>query len=282
VSPQRQIAALFAGVAVVLVFSAATARADDGVGDPLNALMMGGTAMPTPSEFWQDTIITDYIDPATSQSYTPVLVPTPESAASTSIPVGLANLQTIMEQQPAGQPYLIEGFSQSAQIAIDEKLELIASGGPPPDVTFLLLGSGNGPTAAFWSASPDSSSPARQASTSTAPSRPTPASPPSTSPTSTTATPTSRNIRSMWRLTSTPCWVSFISTPATETARCHIPFRRSGHRPTRCPDPMSANTCLAQRVSSGRSTATPRSISSPPPTCRCSTRCAAWACRSRC
>jgi hypothetical protein len=148
-SPQRQIAALVAGVSIVSVLSAATARADDGVGDPLNALMMGGTAMPTPSEFWQDTIITDYIDPATGQSYTPVLVPTPESAASTSIPVGLANLQTMMEQQPAGQPYLIEGFSQSAQIAIDEKLDLIASGNPPPDVTFLLLGSGNRPDGGF-------------------------------------------------------------------------------------------------------------------------------------
>jgi hypothetical protein len=49
VSPQRQIAALFAGVSIVLMFSTATARADSGVDDPLNALMMGGTAMPTPS-----------------------------------------------------------------------------------------------------------------------------------------------------------------------------------------------------------------------------------------
>jgi hypothetical protein len=149
VSAQRQIAALFAGVSIVWVFSTATARADEGVGDPLNALMMGGTAMPTPSEFWQNTIVTDYIDPATGQNYTPVLVPTPESAASTSIPVGLAKLQAMMDQLPAGQPYLIEGYSQSAQIAIDEKLELIASGNPPPDVTFLLLGSGNRPDGGF-------------------------------------------------------------------------------------------------------------------------------------
>ncbi|WP_428339638.1 PE-PPE domain-containing protein [Mycobacterium sp.] len=140
------VGALLASAAVALMFSAATARAD---GDPLDALMMGGTAMPTPSAFWQDTIVTDYVDPATRQNYTPVLVPTPESAASTSIPVGLANLQAIMDQQPAGQPYLIEGFSQSAQIAIDEKLDLIATGDPPPDVTFLLLGSGNRPDGGF-------------------------------------------------------------------------------------------------------------------------------------
>jgi CTP:molybdopterin cytidylyltransferase MocA len=83
------------------------ARADD-PDDALVALMMGGTAMPTPSEFWQDTIITDYIDPATGENYSPVLVPTPESGASTSLQVGLANLQAAMGQQPADQPYLAE------------------------------------------------------------------------------------------------------------------------------------------------------------------------------
>ncbi|MFZ1164135.1 PE-PPE domain-containing protein [Mycobacterium sp.] len=149
-SSQRQAGALLMGASITLLAltPAAIARADN-VDDPLNALMMGGTAMPTPSEFWRDTIITDYIDPALGQNYTPVLVPTPESAASTSIPVGLASLQAAMDQQPVGQPYLIEGYSQSAQIAIDEKLELIQAGNPPPDVTFLLLGSGNRPNGGF-------------------------------------------------------------------------------------------------------------------------------------
>ncbi len=149
-SPQRQFGALLAGALLTLLAltSAPAARADDPA-DPLNALMMGGSFMPTPSEFWQDNIITDYIDPATGDNYTPVLVPTPESASSTSIPVGLANLQAAMDEQPGGQPYLIEGYSQSAQIAIDEKLDLIGSGSPPPDVTFLLLGSGNRPDGGF-------------------------------------------------------------------------------------------------------------------------------------
>ena len=149
-SSQRQVGALLVGASITLmaVTSAAIARADN-ADEPLNALMMGGTAMPTPSEFWRDTIITDYIDPATGQNYTPVLVPTPESAASTSIPVGLASLQAAMDQQPTGQPYLIEGYSQSAQIAVDEKLDLIQAGNPPPDVTFLLLGSGNRPNGGF-------------------------------------------------------------------------------------------------------------------------------------
>ncbi len=105
--------------------------------------------MPTPSEFWQDTIITDYIDPATGDSYTPLMVPTPESAASTALSVGLANLQAAMAQQPANLPYLVEGYSQSAQIAIDEKIDLMQAGSPPPEVTFLLLGSGNRPNGGF-------------------------------------------------------------------------------------------------------------------------------------
>jgi PE-PPE domain len=150
VGHQRRFGAFLVGASATLVAltAAPTAWADDPA-DPLNALMMGGSFMPTPSEFWQDTIVTDYIDPATGNDYTPVLVPTPESAASSSIPVGLANLQAAMAGQPAGQPYLIEGYSQSAQIAIDEKLELIGSGNPSPDVTFLLLGSGNRPDGGF-------------------------------------------------------------------------------------------------------------------------------------
>ena len=80
------ISALFVGAAITLMStsSVSTARAD-GPDDTLNALMMGGSLMPTPSEFWQNTIITDYIDPATGADYTPVLVPTPESSASTSL-----------------------------------------------------------------------------------------------------------------------------------------------------------------------------------------------------
>jgi hypothetical protein len=112
------------------------AVADD---DPLNALMMGGTGMPTPSEFWQDTIVADYIDPATGENYTPVMVPTPETLASTTVPVGLADLQAVMAQQPSGQPYVVEGYSQSADIVVAEK-EALMQAGQHPDVTLLMLG----------------------------------------------------------------------------------------------------------------------------------------------
>jgi len=145
------VVALFAAISIVLLammsmISAPTSRADD-PDDALNALMMGGSFMPTPSEFWRDTIITDYIDPATGQSYTPVLVPTPESFASTSMSTGLADLQAAMATQQLnypGDPYLVEGYSQSAAIAVLEKMQLMDSG-QQPDLTFLLLGDLNRP-----------------------------------------------------------------------------------------------------------------------------------------
>jgi PE-PPE domain len=148
VSRQRQFGTLLVGASLTLMAltSAPTAWADDPA-DPLNALMMGGSGMPTPSEFWQDNIITDYIDPATGANYTPVLVPTPESFASTSGPIGLADLQAAMAHQQLiepGDPYLVEGYSQSASIAVDEKIELLQAG-QHPDVTFLLLGDPNRP-----------------------------------------------------------------------------------------------------------------------------------------
>jgi hypothetical protein len=131
--------ALLAGA----LLSTPTARADDSA-DPLNALMMGGTGAPTPSIEWQDRIIAAYVDPATGGNYTPVLVPTPESEAYSSAPVGQQDLQAAMGQQPADQPYLVEGYSQSASIAVLEKEDLMAAG-QHPDVTFLLLGNPNQP-----------------------------------------------------------------------------------------------------------------------------------------
>jgi PE-PPE domain len=143
---QLLIVELLAGASMLLALmstiSAPVAKADD-PDATLNALMMGGTAQPTPSEFFRDTIIRDYIDPATGHNYTSVLVPTPASIATTSRPDGLADLQAAMAHQEMvdpGQPYLVEGYSQSATIAMEEKLQLLEAG-QHPDVTFLLLGS---------------------------------------------------------------------------------------------------------------------------------------------
>jgi PE-PPE domain len=134
--------ASFAGA----LLSTPTASADDSA-DPLNALMMGGTGAPTPSIEWQDRIVAAYVDPATGGTYTPVLVPTPESEAYSSAMDGLKDLQDAMATQEAkypGQPFLVEGYSQSASIAVLEKEDLMAAG-QHPDVTFLLLGNPNQP-----------------------------------------------------------------------------------------------------------------------------------------
>jgi hypothetical protein len=95
VGSNAQVCRLLLLLALMTAISVPIAQADDSA-DPLNALMMGGSFMPTPSEFWQNTIITDYIDPATGGNYTSLLVPTPESFSSTSMPTGLADLQAAM------------------------------------------------------------------------------------------------------------------------------------------------------------------------------------------
>jgi hypothetical protein len=144
--------ALVAGGSMLMsMVSVPIAKADD-PDATLNALMMGGSGMPTPSEFWRDTTITDYINPATGGNFTSVLVPTPESLATTSNPEGLADLQAAMAHQELidpGQPYLVEGYSQSAAITIDEKIQLLEAG-EHPDVTFLLLGSLNRPDGGIY------------------------------------------------------------------------------------------------------------------------------------
>ena len=238
--------------------------------------------MPTPSEFWQDTIITDYVDPATGDNYTPLLVPTPELGASSSIPVGLANLQAAMDEQPAGQPYLIEGYSQSAQIAIDEKLDLIGSGNPPPDVTFLLLGSGNRPDGGFLERFAGLVIPAAPGFDFNG------------------AEPTDAGITTIDIANQYDAVADFPQYPINVVADVNsllgFIYAHAGYGDGPLPEPIPAiwppsdplsgptptNTCSGPPRLSNRSTATPRSISFRPPICRYSTRCAAWACPNRC
>jgi PE-PPE domain len=143
-------------LALTSMMSGPVSRADN-LDETLNALMMGGTFQPTPSAQWMDSIINDYLDPATGASYTGVAVTTPETVPlAPSLQGGLADLQAAMAQQQAadpGAPYLIEGYSQSALIAVDEELQLAATaaaGQPVPDVTVALLGSGNRPNGGIF------------------------------------------------------------------------------------------------------------------------------------
>jgi hypothetical protein len=121
----------------------------DNPDDPLNALLMGATAMPVPNPVWMQGMINDYIDPGTGQNYTPVAVDYPATLPiDYSTQTGLTDLQALMAEQPTGEPFLIEGFSMSALIAVEEKEDLAAmavAGQQTPDVTVALFGSGNRP-----------------------------------------------------------------------------------------------------------------------------------------
>ena len=143
--PIVALAAATSGIVVASTFSAGSAKADD-------ALMMGGTGTPTLSGESMGALISNYIDPATGGSYTGIAVTTPEALPlDPSVQSGLADLQAAMAEQQAAspnEPYLIEGWSQSAVITMLEKQQLEAmeaDGQPVPNVTLLLLGSGNRP-----------------------------------------------------------------------------------------------------------------------------------------
>lgn len=141
-----------AGLILASALSATVARADDPT-DVLNALMMGGTTMSTPTLAWMDSAIDYYLDHLDAGvSYAPIGVTTTEGGViGADIQSGLSALQTAMETQQQefpNEPYLIEGYSQSALIAVAEDRELgaaLAAGRPVPDVTIALLGSGTRP-----------------------------------------------------------------------------------------------------------------------------------------
>jgi hypothetical protein len=91
-------------LALTSMMSGPVSRADN-LDETLNALMMGGTFQPTPSAQWMDSIINDYLDPATGTSYTGVAVTTPETVPlAPSLQGGLADLQAAMAQQQAADP----------------------------------------------------------------------------------------------------------------------------------------------------------------------------------
>jgi hypothetical protein len=143
-------------LALAATISVPVAAADD-PNDALNALMMGGTGMPTPSAEWMDSIVNDYIDPATGGNYAPVVVTTPANLpVDLSVANGLTDLQAAMAQQQLvdpGAPYAIEGYSMSALIAVDEERDLAAmaaDGQQVPDLTVALFGSGNRPDGGIY------------------------------------------------------------------------------------------------------------------------------------
>jgi hypothetical protein len=155
-APALVTAASTTALAIAATAAVPVAVADD-ADSSLTALMMGGTGMPVPSSEWMDSIISDYIDPATGANYTAQVVPTPANLpVDLSVHDGLADLQAAMAAQQLaepGLPYAIEGYSMSALIAVDEEEQLAsmaANGQSVPDVTVALFGSGNRPNGGIY------------------------------------------------------------------------------------------------------------------------------------
>jgi len=145
---------VFAALSFIPIGSLAVSRADNDAGS--TALMMGGTGMPVARVDWMDSLLTDYIEPATGNSYTPVGVDYPAGLpVNHNIQIGLADLRAVIDQLQAsnpGEPFLVSGYSLSALIAVELKRELAASttGQPLPDVIIALFGSGNRPNGGIY------------------------------------------------------------------------------------------------------------------------------------
>jgi hypothetical protein len=125
------------------------------------ALIMGGTLQPTPNQQFIDMAINDFITPTLDPGLAPFhgsALTYPASAwivsgpgaptINQSVDIGVANLDAALAQQPAGQPIVAFGFSQSTVVTMKEKIALEARkarGEDVPNVTFVGIGVGNRP-----------------------------------------------------------------------------------------------------------------------------------------
>lgn len=127
--------------------SAPTLLADD------IALIMGGTGMPDPPQWYLDEVNDVYVQ-SNFPGYTPVAQHTPSESwpitgwmtGHQSVDLGVTYLHNSITQTYAGDDLLIFGVSQSALIASQEMRNLAAN--PPPglgDLNFTLLGSPDNP-----------------------------------------------------------------------------------------------------------------------------------------
>jgi hypothetical protein len=126
-----------------------------------NALVMGGTFTPTPHQAFVDMAINDFINPTVNPNLLPAVggtVTYPASAGivsgpgaptiNQSVAIGVAKLESAIAAQPAGQPIIVFGYSQSTVVSMIEKARLEerkAHGETVPDVTFVGIGVGNRP-----------------------------------------------------------------------------------------------------------------------------------------
>jgi PE-PPE domain/PE family len=130
-------------------------------GDPLFALIMGGTNNPDPDPIYLNNVYKSYIQPAFgSATIKPVFTPeqfwpvTPQLGNMTfgqSVAKGVTLLNNAINSTLSGQPNnsaVVFGYSQSATIATNEIRNLMAAGSPysnPGQLSFMLIGDPNNP-----------------------------------------------------------------------------------------------------------------------------------------
>ncbi|MCV7445468.1 PE-PPE domain-containing protein [Mycobacterium paraense] len=130
-------------------------------GDPLYALIMGGTNNPQPDPFYVNSVYNAYIKPAfgsaivqglfTPEQFWPVTPNLGNMTFGQSVAKGVTLLNNAIYSTLNGQPNnsaVVFGYSQSATIATNEIRNLMAAGSPfsnPGQLSFVLIGDPNNP-----------------------------------------------------------------------------------------------------------------------------------------
>ena len=143
-----------------------TSTAQSASGDPLYALIMGGTNDPQPNPDYVKSVYNAYIKPNPSfSSAIPQGLFTPEQAWPTtsqlgnmtwnhSVAQGVTLLNNKLNSLLLGQPTnsaVVFGFSQSAEIATNEITALMAAGSPyQGQLSFILIGDPNNPVGGIF------------------------------------------------------------------------------------------------------------------------------------
>ncbi|MBW0011855.1 PE-PPE domain-containing protein [Mycobacterium sp.] len=130
-------------------------------GDPLYALIMGGTFNPKPDPVYVNSIYSTYIKPNplyssaipqglfTPEQFWPVTPQLGNLTFNQSVAQGVALLNTKLSSLLTNQPLnsaLVFGYSQSATIATNEITALMAAGSPyQGQLSFMMIGDPNNP-----------------------------------------------------------------------------------------------------------------------------------------
>lgn len=142
-------------------FSVLTTMLGSASGDPLYALIMGGTNNPAPDPVYLNSIYSSYIQPLfptaiktalfTPEQFWPVTPQLGNMTFGQSVAQGVAMLNSALLNPISGvltqgNSALVFGYSQSATIATNEITALMAAGSPHSgQLSFMLVGDPNNP-----------------------------------------------------------------------------------------------------------------------------------------